>query len=40
MSRKRHGLKRSKAAKLFAKTAQKIHKKNSLIRPMRGGIRL
>lgn len=40
MGKKRHGINRSKAAKLFKRTAAKTHIKNKLTRPMRGGIRL
>lgn len=36
--RKRMG--RGKSRRLFSRTARKVHKKNVVARPMRGGIRL
>lgn len=40
MNRKRKFLKQSKARRVFSHTAAKVHPKNILGHPMRGGIRL
>ena len=37
---KRRKMKKSKSKRLFTKTAQNVHGKNSATAPMRGGIRL
>lgn len=37
---KRRMISRSGSRRLFSKTARKVNKRNALIRPMRGGIRL
>jgi hypothetical protein len=36
----RHKVNRRKSKKLFSKTAQRVHPKNAMDRPMRGGIRI
>lgn len=38
--KRRQKLSRGKSRKLFTKTAKKVHPKNGLGNPMRGGIRL
>ena len=38
--RKRNKLSRGGSRKLFTATAKKVHRKNGMGRPMRGGIRL
>lgn len=40
MPLKRKRIKRRKSRKLFTKGAKKVHRKNGLTNPMRGGIRL
>ncbi len=40
MAFKRKRIKRRKSRKLFTKGAKKVHRKNGLTNPMRGGIRL
>lgn len=37
---KRQRVNQSNSRKLFSKTAAKVHRKNGMGRPMRGGIRL
>ncbi len=37
---KRKSIKRRKSRRLFSKGAKKVHRKNGLTKPMRGGIRL
>lgn len=40
MGFKRKSLSRKKSAKLFKRGAKRVHKKNVMSRPMRGGIRM
>lgn len=40
MAFKRKSLKRRKSRRLFTKGAKKVHRKNGITNPMRGGIRL
>jgi len=40
MSRKRSKIPNRKSKKMFTKFAKKIHPKNTLAKPMRGGIRM
>lgn len=37
---KRHRIPQRKSERMFTRTAQKVHPKNTVIGPMRGGIRL
>lgn len=37
---KRHSMGRSQSSRMFTRTAKKVHPKNNLTNPMRGGIRL
>lgn len=37
---RRHPMKRSTSRRTFTRNAEKVHKKNLQIHPMRGGIRL
>jgi len=40
MGFKRHKINNRKSKKMFTKTAKKVHPKNGMGMPMRGGIRL
>lgn len=40
MAMKRKKIPKGKSKKMFHKTAKKVHKKNRIVGPMRGGIRL
>lgn len=37
---RRHKMKSKHSRKLFTKTAKRIHPRNAILHPMRGGIRL
>lgn len=38
--KKRQKMSRGKSRKVFKKGAKRVHKRNNMARPMRGGIRL